>query len=95
MPRGDRTGPRGQGPRTGRGLGYCAGYDGPGCAEGRRRSFGRGQARTEPMQGRRRRRLPLRAPSQEEEVEALKEEKKELEKEMEDIDKRLEELEEE
>jgi len=23
MPRGDRTGPRGQGPRTGRGLGSC------------------------------------------------------------------------
>jgi hypothetical protein len=24
MPQGDRTGPRGQGPMTGRGLGYCA-----------------------------------------------------------------------
>jgi len=26
MPSGDRTGPAGQGPRTGRGLGYCNGY---------------------------------------------------------------------
>jgi len=26
MPFGDRTGPRGLGPRTGRGWGYCSGY---------------------------------------------------------------------
>lgn len=32
MPRGDRTGPMGQGPMTGRGLGYCGGYDEPGYA---------------------------------------------------------------
>lgn len=25
MPRGDRTGPDGKGPKTGRGLGYCSG----------------------------------------------------------------------
>lgn len=30
MPRGDRTGPMGMGPMTGRGAGYCAGYDVPG-----------------------------------------------------------------
>jgi hypothetical protein len=30
MPRGDRTGPAGQGPRTGRAMGYCAGYAAPG-----------------------------------------------------------------
>ncbi|MGQ9535399.1 MAG: DUF5320 domain-containing protein [bacterium] len=30
MPYGDRTGPRGLGPMTGRGLGYCAGYPVPG-----------------------------------------------------------------
>ncbi len=30
MPRGDRTGPNGFGPRTGRGLGYCNGYSTPG-----------------------------------------------------------------
>ena len=32
MPAGDRTGPRGMGPRTGRGAGYCAGDDVPGYA---------------------------------------------------------------
>ena len=30
MPRGDRTGPEGRGPLTGRRAGYCAGYDVPG-----------------------------------------------------------------
>lgn len=30
MPGGDRTGPLGAGPRTGRGMGYCGGYDQPG-----------------------------------------------------------------
>ncbi|MEF8788077.1 MAG: DUF5320 domain-containing protein [Planctomycetota bacterium] len=30
MPRGDGTGPAGQGPMTGRGAGYCAGYGVPG-----------------------------------------------------------------
>ena len=34
MPRGDRTGPMGQGPMTGRGMGYCAGYDVPGFQNG-------------------------------------------------------------
>jgi hypothetical protein len=32
MPGGDRTGPRGLGPLTGRRAGYCAGYDVPGSA---------------------------------------------------------------
>jgi hypothetical protein len=32
MPRGDRTGPMGMGPMTGRGGGYCGGYDAPGYA---------------------------------------------------------------
>jgi hypothetical protein len=32
MPRGNRTGPAGMGPMTGRGLGYCAGYGAPGYA---------------------------------------------------------------
>ncbi|MCD4691339.1 MAG: DUF5320 domain-containing protein [Calditrichales bacterium] len=32
MPRGDRTGPAGMGPMTGRAAGYCAGYNTPGFA---------------------------------------------------------------
>lgn len=32
MPGGDRTGPRGMGPMTGRGVGFCAGFGVPGYA---------------------------------------------------------------
>ena len=47
MPAGDRTGPWGAGPRTGRGFGFCSGYDAPGYAYpaagmGRGRGFGGG-----------------------------------------------------
>ena len=47
MPAGDRTGPMGMGPMTGRGAGYCAGYGAPGYVAyapgwGYGRGFGRG-----------------------------------------------------
>ncbi len=46
MPKGDRTGPWGQGSRTGRGLGFCSGHSSPGYTHGfgmgRGRGFGRG-----------------------------------------------------
>ena len=48
MPGGDRTGPWGMGPRTGRAAGYCAGFDAPGFANpwpGRGAGFGRGMGR--------------------------------------------------
>jgi len=41
MPRGDRTGPAGEGPLTGRRMGYCAGYDHPGF-NNLERGYGRG-----------------------------------------------------
>jgi hypothetical protein len=45
MPRGDRTGPEGLGPMTGRAAGFCAGYPtpgymNPGWGRGRGRGFG-------------------------------------------------------
>lgn len=46
MPYGDRTGPSGAGPRTGRGLGYCGGSDRPGYVSGPGGGFwGRGGGR--------------------------------------------------
>lgn len=48
MPGGDRTGPAGMGPMTGRAAGYCAGYPVPGYMNpipGRGRGFGRGWGR--------------------------------------------------
>lgn len=46
MPGGDRTGPAGFGPVTGRGAGFCAGYSMPGYASpvsGRGMGMGRGR----------------------------------------------------
>jgi len=43
MPRGDRTGPMGVGSRTGRGFGYCAGYDAPGYVHPGFGAFGFGR----------------------------------------------------
>ncbi len=48
MPRGNRTGPWGAGPMTGRAVGYCAGYPVPGFmnpGRGYGRGFGRGFGR--------------------------------------------------
>jgi hypothetical protein len=46
MPAGDGTGPMGQGPMTGRGAGYCAGYEAPGYANPMPgRGFGMGRGR--------------------------------------------------
>ena len=48
MPRGDRMGPNGMGQMTGRGLGYCNGYESPGFTKGAPRGgagFGRGFGR--------------------------------------------------
>lgn len=42
MPGGDRTGPLGNGPMTGRQLGYGAGYNSPGFTKGSGGGLGRG-----------------------------------------------------
>lgn len=42
MPRGDRTGPEGMGQRTGRGLGYCNGYQSAGFTRGQGAGLGFG-----------------------------------------------------
>ena len=44
MPQGNGTGPNGQGPMTGRGRGFCAGFNAPGFANlGFGRGFGQGR----------------------------------------------------
>lgn len=52
MPRGDRTGPAGMGPLTGRGAGYCAGFAVPGFANCGGGGFGRMGGRGAGMGGR-------------------------------------------
>lgn len=48
MPSGDRTGPMGQGSRTGRARGYCSGFDAPGYEDGLYRNRGWGGSRNQP-----------------------------------------------
>ncbi len=53
MPRGDRTGPTGMGPMTGRAAGYCAGYGMPGYGNPTPgRGFGMGYGRGRGFLGR-------------------------------------------
>lgn len=44
MPAGDRSGPEGYGPMTGRGAGYCTGNNAPGFTTGFSRGRGAGSA---------------------------------------------------
>ena len=79
MPRGDRTGPMGQGPMTGRGLGPCA--QGVGFRRGFGRGFGLRFQQVQPVQY-----------SEADEKKILEEELKEIESEQKEIQKRLKEL---
>lgn len=54
MPTGDRTGPMGEGPRTGRARGYCSGFDTPGYEDGQYRNRDRGVGRNQPARSGRR-----------------------------------------
>ncbi|TYB30529.1 MAG: hypothetical protein FXF47_08785 [Candidatus Mcinerneyibacterium aminivorans] len=107
MPAGDRTGPLGQGPSTGRGLGFCNGYNspgytkpGPGLGLGRRRGRGRRGYWNDYHYGRKMRRYysPVQSeqsayPAQQiSEEEALKEQYEFLKEELEAVKKRLDEL---
>jgi len=101
MPGGDRTGPMGQGPLTGRGLGFCSGNTNPsglglgrGYGQGLGRGFGRG------YWGRGRFfNLRYNNPVSESQVSSKEDEKvyledlvKNLEKEIKDVHKRIQEL---
>lgn len=109
MPVGDRTGPLGLGPGSGRALGYCYGFDSPGYTKGpgrgmgrgfgfgrgfgRGRGYGRGWGYGPPY--------PVHDPgyplmpqmSKEDEIKMLKSEADALKRSQKEIEKRLEELE--
>jgi len=98
MPWGDGTGPLGQGPMTGRRMGYCAGYGVPGYMNpgfGFGRGFGRG------FRFRRFRRvIPVQSEqiqypqplTKEEQIKILEEEKKAIQEELKAIEERIKEL---
>ncbi|MBU4201775.1 MAG: DUF5320 domain-containing protein [Candidatus Altiarchaeales archaeon] len=101
MPAGNGTGPRGEGPMTGRRAGYCSGYPAPGYANpapriGLGRGFGRdrGFSRFPAYDGGFYRPAPVyREPSVEEERTYLKNAMSGLEEQMKEIKQRLKDLE--
>jgi hypothetical protein len=99
MPRGDRTGPRGAGPRTGRGLGYCGGYEtsdfaNPTFGWGRGRGGGFGWRHRFFATGLPGRRYPrYTPPTKEETLSDLKAEADWLKDQLENIHKHIDELE--
>lgn len=100
MPRGDRTGPAGMGPMTGRSAGYCAGFPTPGFTRPGRPFGGRGRGRRNmyyatglPGWARMGYQQPMQTPvDAESERDMLRQEADMLKKDLEDIHKRLEEL---
>lgn len=82
MPRGNRMGPQGQGPMTGRGAGFCAGY---------RRGNGRGQGFGFGFQQRIRGSMPTELTTESEKA-FLQNRVEILARELEDANKRLAEL---
>ena len=107
MPRGDGTGPNGQGPMTGRGAGYCAGFNTQGYANpmprrgmgfGRGRGFGNGFgfrrsfASAQPVYQQPELTKEQETQILEQEAKAVEEEQKSLKQEMDAIKKRIEDL---
>ena len=79
MPRGDRTGPIGKGPVTGRGLGYCSRMDRiPVRGRGQGRGYGFGL---------------WSSYSKDDEIQMLEDQTESLKRAQKDIEKRLNELE--
>ncbi|HPV88301.1 MAG TPA: DUF5320 domain-containing protein [Bacteroidales bacterium] len=90
MPRGDHTGPMGQGRITGRGLGYCCGYESPGFIK--RSGAGRGYSRGMGL-GRGYRFNQRLSYNKADEIQMLKDQAESLKCVQKDIEKRLSELE--
>jgi len=104
MPRGDRTGPAGMGPRTGRAMGLCAGFNSPGYMQwGSGMGFGRGYGRGRGFRWAQGGYAPYPMPvgpwearriTSEEEVEILKEEATLLKNELKTVQNKIKEFEE-
>lgn len=92
MPQGDRTGPSGQGSMTGRGMGFCAGFNAPGFM-----NFGFGRGRGFGWRARAIQSMPIQQVqpaviTEKQEKQFLEQEINSLKEEMKEIEKRLKEL---
>jgi hypothetical protein len=108
MPGGDRTGPQGEGPRTGRGLGYCADNDQPGYASPQQgqgfgfRRWGRGNRGSRGWRnrlnagfwpGRGRGGIDIYSDAQDQDVGSLKAQMQELQNTLKEVQNRLDQFE--
>lgn len=94
MPGGDRTGPRGMGPMTGRGAGYCAEYnEGSLNPMPRRGAFARGRGFRAGLFQNESAAAPVsQQPSKEERIQALEQQKDAIGEGLKRIEKELNEL---
>lgn len=96
MPQGDGTGPAGQGSMTGRGRGYCAGFNMPGYMnEGFGRGSGRGMGRGFGWRARAMPIIPVQQPTvmtEKQEKQVLEQELTALKEEMKEVEERLKRL---
>ena len=102
MPNGNKTGPLGMGPLTGRGAGHCAGFGVAGCDTrpggrrmqmgGRRRPRGRGQGFRGGMSGRQGRGMGAAVIDDAQELATLKEQVGHLEETLDGLRQRMDEL---
>lgn len=91
MPQGDKTGPDGQGPMTGRAMGFCAGANSPGFSN---IGFGRGFGRSRKFAWRARtfQNIPQPQITEAQEKQILKQELEAVKSEQAEIQARLKEL---
>ena len=99
MPRGDGTGPAGQGRMTGRGMGFCAGFNAPGFMNYSGRGLGRGMGFGRGYGWRRFSTEPVVKPTKEQEknilesqVKMLESDQEQITQEISDLKKRIEEM---
>jgi len=98
MPRGDGTGPNGQGSMTGRGMGFCAGFNAPGFMNGgfgRGRGLGRGRGfawRARAMQVMPIQQVQPTVITEKQEKQFLEQELNALKEEMKEVENRLKEI---
>ena len=94
MPGGDKTGPQGDGPQTGRQAGYCGGNDAPGYADFGYGRPGYGRRQIWRRYPRRHARWPVRHPDREdEERSSLLQEMRELKDLVSGLQKKVDQLE--
>ncbi|MFW6327886.1 MAG: DUF5320 domain-containing protein [Bacteroidota bacterium] len=96
MPAGNKQGPEGMGPMSGRGMGYCSGNNVPGYempgGRGRGLPFGAGARRQQEWRHNNAFQHPSHSPDARDEISQLRSENQMLKKQMDEINRKIDEL---